>query len=653
VVRVTADRFAAIPSELRERPQWVLWVYEERDGKLTKAPYQARNPKRRASSTDAETWATFEEAIAAVGQGDGIGFVFSAEDPYFGVDLDGELDADERGVILAALDTYSETSISKNGYHAIGHGKLPEGSRNRRGPIEVYDSGRFFVVTGDHVRGTPETIEARQAELETVLEQFLPAPKGPSFGSLEPQPVDLDDRELIDRALRAKNGALFGRLMAGDANGFPSASEADLAFCGLLAFWTGRDPERIDRIFRSSGLMREKWERDDYRGGTIEKAIADCPDVFRPRPATSSRPRPETAPVDPSTSSLLQPLMGPRDEVETTSSPDLVPEAHSWRVIDIVARSARPPEPPEIVGLFYVGLFHLLSGESESLKTWLALLAAVEELRAGRGVLWVDGDDVGAGALLERLRALGADDESITERFAYILPDEELDGDKRADVLAVARQHACRLAVFDGFNPLLQIQGLDPNIGVEVERFYRLIDPIRKLGIATVLTDNVVKSRGDRGAWAIGSERKRSKADVHLGMKTLEPLVRGGQGRAKIDIHKDRPGHLERPSPGVFVLDNSSTGMTWRIEPDESRGAEGEFRPTHLMEKVSRQLEVHSEPQSRNQIESAKLGKTAYVRVAIDRLVEEGYATEFSGSRGARLVRLDRAFRDDNEAGEP
>jgi AAA domain len=354
----------------------------------------------------------------------------------------------------------------------------------------------------------------------------------------------------------------------------------------------------------------------------------------RPRPATSSRPRPERAPVDPS-----------------TSSRDLVPEPHSWAVVDLVARAARPPEPPDVIGLFYPGYFHLLSGESEALKTWLALLAAAEELRAGRGVLWVDGDDVGAGAVLERLRLLGIEDAAITTLFAYILPDEPLDQDKLPDVLAVARDSACRLAVLDGFNPLLALHGLDPNSGTDVEMFYRLIDPIRKLGAATILTDNVVKSREARGTWAIGSERKKSKADVHLGMRKMEPLVRGGRGKAKIDVHKDRPGHLVRPSPGVLVLDSTSDAFVWKIEPDESRSAEGEFRPTNLMEKVSRFLELHhSEPQSYNQIETAKLGKAEYVRIAIGRLVEEGYATEFEGARNARLVQLERAFRESEES---
>jgi hypothetical protein len=368
----------------------------------------------------------------------------------------------------------------------------------------------------------------------------------------------------------------------------------------------------------------------------------------RLRPATSSRLRPE------STSSLV-PFPSGGDEVEDFV-PDLVPStphgAHSWLPLNLVARRANPPAPPEIVGLFYPGYNHLVSGESEALKTWLALAAAADELRAGRGVLWVDADDVGEGALLERLRLLGVDDDAIARRFAYVLPDEPLDEARRDDVLEVVRARACRLAVLDGFNPLLVLQGLNPDSGTDVETFYRLIDPIRKAPTAVYLSDNVVKAREARGAWAIGSERKKSKAEVHLGMRTLVPLIRGGTGRAKIEVHKDRPGHLQRPSPGVLVIETGGERCTWEIRPDESRDAEGDFRPTALMEKVSRYLELQSDATSRNQIEAMKLGKAEYVRVAIDRLVVEGFATEFDGPRRARLVRLERRFREDEDAQE-
>jgi hypothetical protein len=219
--------------------------------------------------------------------------------------------------------------------------------------------------------------------------------------------------------------------------------------------------------------------------------------------------------------------------------------------IDIVAAASEPPAPPEILGLFYPGYNHLVSGESESLKTWLLLAAAAAELAEERGVLWVDGDDVGKGALLERLRLLGADDNAISSRFAYVLPDESV-GEHLGVVLGVVEERGCRLAVLDGFNPLLVLHGLDPNVGADVERFYALVDPIRKQGVATVLTDNVVKSREGRDGWRLGAEEVEGRGS--LGDARARELVRGGKGRAKIEVHKDRPGHLERPSPGLFVV---------------------------------------------------------------------------------------------------
>ena len=136
------------------------------------------------------------------------------------------------------------------------------------------------------MRGTPTTIEHRQEQLEAVLARFLPAEHQCKTVHSPPQPVDLDDQELLDRAMQARNGADFGALWDGRwQDRYGSQSEADLALCGLLAFWTGRDPDRIDRMFRASGLMRDKWLRDDYRTRTIDAAIAGCRDTYNHHPA--------------------------------------------------------------------------------------------------------------------------------------------------------------------------------------------------------------------------------------------------------------------------------------------------------------------------------------------------------------------------------
>jgi primase-polymerase (primpol)-like protein len=147
--------------------------------------------------------------------------------------------------------------------------------------IEMYDSRRFFTVTGNHLKGTPLTIEPRQAELTTLHAEVLPHSGKRTVARPPVDPLaQMDDDTLLLRALNARNGEKFGRLFAGDTSGYDGDdSRADLALCGILAFWT-QDPEQMDRLFRRSGLMREKWERADYRERTIEKAIQNTPRVY-------------------------------------------------------------------------------------------------------------------------------------------------------------------------------------------------------------------------------------------------------------------------------------------------------------------------------------------------------------------------------------
>jgi putative DNA primase/helicase len=278
-----------IPPELRKRDQWVVWRYEDRGGKQTKVPYRPAEPSRRAAADDPSTWASFEQAARAA-ENDGvagIGYVFAADDPFCGIDLDGCRDPEtERleswaGAIVTALNSYTEASPSRAGVHVLIRAGL-DGGRNRKGPVEMYDRERFFCVTGEHVRGTPTEILPRQAELDEVRGQVFPPPADNGLPAPS-TPVDLDDTELLQRAMTARNGASFERLWNGEQNGHPSGSEADLALCGMLAFWTGGDPSRIDTLFRRSGLMREKWERADYRERTIATAVAGRTEFYSPR----------------------------------------------------------------------------------------------------------------------------------------------------------------------------------------------------------------------------------------------------------------------------------------------------------------------------------------------------------------------------------
>lgn len=286
-----------IPAQLKALNQWVAWKYvwveNEERSHWSKVPI---NPKtgRNASTTNAKTWGTFPEALACYRSGkvNGIGFVFTADDPFLGVDIDDCRDR-ETGAITRAvheiglLNSYTEVSPSATGVKVVLRAKLPKGG-HQIGGFEFYDRGRYFALTGHKLPDMPAVIESRQEEVNELLARLSPPRQqksAPQQTAAEAKHAyRLSDEELIEKARAANNGAKFEALWRGEVNGYASNSEADLALCCLLAFWTNRDASRIDSLFRQSGLYREeKWaDREDYRTRTITKAIERTPRGYDP-----------------------------------------------------------------------------------------------------------------------------------------------------------------------------------------------------------------------------------------------------------------------------------------------------------------------------------------------------------------------------------
>ena len=316
--------FDGIPQAMKDCPQWVLWKFETRKGKITKAPCKPNG--RHASSTDPTTWNDFSKIKGAYELGknlpanddihfDGIGFVFTRESGFSGVDLDhchdkstGETDEWAKKY-LSQLDSYSELSPSGEGWHAIIKGSIPLGcTGGKKGlsgdgyrpdaAIEIYSEGRFFTVTGNRLEGCPETVEEREKTLREIYRSVFGECKAkPETARLKKQPSTPNsqqqtDDQIIRLASEAANSKKFIALMDGDISGYPSHSEADQALCNILAFYT-TSKEQIDSIFRRSGLYREKWDRDDYRTGTIEKAIADTVKAYEPMHPRETPAEPE------------------------------------------------------------------------------------------------------------------------------------------------------------------------------------------------------------------------------------------------------------------------------------------------------------------------------------------------------------------------
>ncbi len=287
-----------VPDELREYRQWVAWRLQERNGKPTKVPYDPIRG-RMADCCDPATWGGFNDAIHYCEHfnAKGVGFVFTANDPFTGIDLDkcrepttGNIEgwANE---IIDSIRSYSEVSPSRTGVKIIVRA-TKRGSRCRKGQIEIYDRQRYFTLTGNRLAHLPGTIQARQRELEKLYEQVFGTADDSESDSDEsssdaknPNPhAPSSDDEIVRILERFESGPKFKLLWSGkwEEAGYASHSEADLALVGLLAFMCGHDSARIDRLYRRSGLYRDKWERHDYRRRTIEKALAGKSEFFTP-----------------------------------------------------------------------------------------------------------------------------------------------------------------------------------------------------------------------------------------------------------------------------------------------------------------------------------------------------------------------------------
>lgn len=293
----------AIPHELTQWPQWVVWRYEWKADKRNKntgelgawdkPPYNARTGAL-ASSTTRGTWSSFEDAVAKYHSGDydGIGFVPSESDPFVCGDFDqyvaaGVVDPKVMAVVHG-FASYAEISPSGTGVRLIIKGTLPggRGRNNREKRAELYDRGHYLTITGHSLNGS--VISERQPQLEQLyaaLERKL----------ARPDPIIGGDLGLLQRARGAKNGLKFQALYDhGTLDDYGSPSDADMALCCLLAFWTRKDPERMDRLFRESRLMRPKWDEqhgaETYGRMTIGKAIASITQVVAPGAQGHERP---------------------------------------------------------------------------------------------------------------------------------------------------------------------------------------------------------------------------------------------------------------------------------------------------------------------------------------------------------------------------
>jgi hypothetical protein len=297
--------------------------------------------------------------------------------------------------------------------------------------------------------------------------------------------------------------------------------------------------------------------------------------------------------------------------------------------------------------LIYPGAVHSISGEPGSGKSWVAVLACLQEITEAHPVAYLDFEDR-AARVTSRLLEAGGHPAQIEAHFRYLRPETALTAGTVAHLVAAVQ--GCSLVVIDGITEAMGMHGLSLLDNEDVARFIALLPRrIANLGPAVLQIDHVVKNSEARGRWAIGGQHKLAAIDgCAFKAEIVEKFGRGKRGQTRIVLDKDREGHVEEIATGGAVAT-----LTLDSTPDERHDAgqlrmyldppapepadeDGGFRPTHLMARVSRYVEINPAATGK-QIEEVVSGKAQYVRQAIRSLVQEGHLRVETGPRGARL----------------
>jgi hypothetical protein len=351
------------------------------------------------------------------------------------------------------------------------------------------------------------------------------------------------------------------------------------------------------------------------------------------------------------------------DTIETAAVLD------TWRPVDVtpVLEGGTMITPPSLgiredgKALMYAGRVHTISGEPESGKSWFAITVAAQEIQHYH-VVYLDFEDTADG-VVGRLLAVGA--ESIAERFHYVRPDRPLDVAGKAALTDLLNEHYVSLVVIDGVTEAMALHGLDPEVNLDAAKFYELLPRFltrHHPAPSVLMIDHVPKSKDRDKRYAFGAQHKLAGMDGVAYMCDIKQhFAPGVAGYSVLRIAKDRQGGVRQHAPRGIAAEMHIDGNTERTavvvrleavskprhHPEESPGS---FRPTGLMERVSRYVELGPGSTGRS-IEQAVRGKNDYIRLALERLVIEGYMeeTQVRSRGGGYAYRSIQPFRETND----
>lgn len=391
----------------------------------------------------------------------------------------------------------------------------------------------------------------------------------------------------------------------------------------------------------------------------------NCDPLAEARAARAARENGRASPPPPpGASEPPGPSQGREEAGESGSGSSWLPVA-----LDDYLDGTHDPPLPELlrrsdgVGMLYPGRVHWCHGESESGKSWVAQIATVEVLAGGGRVVYLDFEST-PDEVLARLLLLGADPEVLRERFHYTAP--QVSSDKDVKGFAALLGGCYGLVVIDGVTESLGLYGTSSNDSDEVTAWGRKLPRriARKTGAAVVCIDHVTKSEEGRGRYPIGSQAKVSLLDGCAYVVEPKDLAPGKAGWLIVRVGKDRAGQVRKHSGPFRASDRTQETARIRIDSTDPQRIKYEvrpfvehvdpetgratFRPTLLMERASRYIEVNPE-QSKTDISDRVSGNAKALRTAIDVLFEEGYVSAVAytarGKEGHRY-RTNRPYRE-------
>ena len=332
---------------------------------------------------------------------------------------------------------------------------------------------------------------------------------------------------------------------------------------------------------------------------------------------------------------------GPLQDLPTLDGYTDLPERSPWAHV-LPEHAARDQEHPPAhlaredgTHLFYPAKVNGLIGESESGKTWVALLAVQQALDAGHTVLYLDFEDTYSG-ITGRLTSMGAN----LNRFYYTAPDVNLTDEHRAALHADIEQLQPDLIILDGFNAAMTLLGLDLNSNTDATIFaQRLLRPLSKTGATVAYIDHLPKNREGQFKGGIGAQAKRAMTTgCAIRVDVEQEFGKGQTGRLKLTVDKDRPGLVRANAAGGkhlghAIIESSSLGDAVQISIDPAGGA----KPTHLMGKILDYLAIVGEA-SKSAIRREVIGNDQAIDRAIHALAEDSKVNLTPGPRGAMIV---------------